>query len=221
VPAGQARLARTQELRELFDTECTMTSNLSLALRHFSKWLVLGIAVFCQNGALHAQEAVDVVAYFVRAQDARGTGLARKTKLVDVRPAKPEEVIITMIKGEGRETQSPPAKSGDMVVRNRCPETGNEQILVPAASFSQRYEGPLGAADADGWSPYRPRGIEMRFVVVTEKDGSFNFDAPWGERMVARPGDSIVQDINNPKDTYRIAKVAFACTYEIVREPQQ
>jgi hypothetical protein len=208
VPAGQVRLARTQELRELFDTECTMTSNLSLALRHFSKWLVLGIAVFCQNGALHAQEAVDVVAYFVRAQDARGTGLARKTKLVDVRPAKPEEVIITMIKGEGRETQSPPAKSGDMVVRNRCPETGNEQILVPAASFSQRYEGPLGAADADGWSPYRPRGIEMRFVVVTEKDGSFNFDAPWGEN-------------NNPKDTYRIAKVAFACTYEIVREPQQ
>jgi hypothetical protein len=131
VPAGQARLARTQELRELFDTECTMTSNLSFALRHFSKGLVLGIAVFCQNGALHAQEAVDVVAYFVRAQDARGAGLARKTKPVDVRPAKPEEIIVTMIKGEGKETQSPPAKSGDMVVRNRCPETGNEQILVP------------------------------------------------------------------------------------------
>jgi hypothetical protein len=135
--------------------------------------------------------------------------LARKSKPVDVRPAKPGEVIVTMIKGEGKETQTPPAKSGDMVVRNRCPETGNEQFLVPAASFSERYEGPIGAPDADGWLPYRPRGVQMRSVVVTENDGSFNFVAPWGERMIARPGDAIVQDLNNPKDTYRIAKEFF------------
>jgi hypothetical protein len=200
--------------------ECTMTSSLSLALRQFSKGLVLGIVVFCQN-ASHAQETVDIVEYFTRAQDARGAGLARKSKPVDVRPAKPDEVIVTMIMGEGKETQSPPAKSGDMVVRNRGPETGNEQILVPAASFLQRYEGPIGATDADGWSPYRPRGVQMRFVVVTDQDGSFNFIAPWGERMVARPGDLIVQDVNNSKDTYRVAKAAFACTYEILREPQR
>ena len=174
--------------------------------------------MFCQN-ALHAQEAVDVVEYFVRSQDARGAGLARKSKPVDARPAKPGEVVVTIIKGEGKETQSPPAKSGDMVVRNRCPETGNEQFLVPAASFVQRYEGPIGSTDSDGWLPYRPRGAEMRFVVVTEHDGSFNFIAPWGERMVARPGDSIVQHVNNPRDTYRVAKAAFACTYEVLREP--
>ena len=29
----------------------------------------------------------------------------------------------------------------------------------------------------------------MRFVVVTEEDGAFTFVAPWGETMVARPGD--------------------------------
>jgi hypothetical protein len=87
-----------------------------------------------------------------------------------------------------------------MVVRNRCPETGNERILVPAATFSRRYEGPIGAADADGWSPYRPRGVRMRFVMVAEQDGEFTFVAPWGERMVARPGDAIVQDPDNPKD---------------------
>jgi hypothetical protein len=195
-------------------------SSLSLALRQFSKALVLGIVVLCEN-ASHAQEAVDIGEYFTRAQDARGAGLARKSKPVDVRPAKPDEVIVTMIKGEGKETQSPPAKSGDMVVRNRCPETGNEQILVPAATFSQRYEGPIGATDADGWSPYRPRGVQMRFVVVTEQDGAFDFIAPWGERMVARPGDLIVQDVNNAKDTYRVAKAAFACTYEVLREPQR
>jgi hypothetical protein len=89
-----------------------LISNLSFAFRRFSVGFYLGIAVFCQN-ASHAEEAVDVVEYFVRSHDARGAGLARKSKPIDVRPAKPEEVIVTMIKGEGKETQSPPAKSGD------------------------------------------------------------------------------------------------------------
>ena len=80
--------------------EWTMPGSLSLALRQFSKALVLGIVVFGQN-ASHAQEAVDIVEYFTRAQDARGAGLARKSKPVDVRPAKLDEVIVTMIKGEG------------------------------------------------------------------------------------------------------------------------
>lgn len=138
-----------------------------------------------------------------------------------MRPAKRGEVIITLIKGEGKETQSPPAKPGDMVVRNRCPETGNEEILVSSTSFSRRYEGPTGVKGADGWSPYRPRGIPMRFVVVAERDGEFSFVAPWGEKMVARPGDVIVQDPSNPTDTYRVARAAFACTYEIVQAPQR
>jgi hypothetical protein len=60
----------------------------------------------------------------------------------------------------------------------------------------------------------------MRFVVVAEDDGSFSFAAPWGETMVARPGDAIVQDVGNPSDTYRIAKAAFACTYEVIDAPQ-
>ena len=114
--------------------ECTMTNNLSSTLRHVTRALVLGIVIFCQNSS-RAQEAVDVVAYFVRIQDARGAGLARKTKPVDARPAKPGEVIVTMIKGEGRETQSPPAKSGDMVVRNRCPELGTNRFFFPLLPF--------------------------------------------------------------------------------------
>lgn len=191
------------------------------ALRRLSQALVLSVAVSCPGRGLHAQDAIDVVNYFQRAQNIKGSGLARKIKIVDVRLAKRGEVIVTMIKGEGKETQSPPAKPGDMVVRNRCPETGNEEILVSSASFSRRYEGPVGAKAADGWSPYRPRGIPMRFVVVAEQDGEFSFVAPWGEKMVARPGDSIVQDPDNPKDTYRVARAAFACTYEIVRVPQR
>ena len=47
---------------------------------------------------------------------------------------------MSVIAGEGKETQSRPAEPGDWVVRNRCPETGNEQYLVKAAKFEGRYE---------------------------------------------------------------------------------
>jgi hypothetical protein len=186
-----------------------------------SKAIVLSASILCQSSALLAQEDFDIVAYFQRAYDTRGAGLARKTKSVDVRPANPGEITVTIVRGEGKETHSPPAKLGDMVVRNRCPETGNEEFLVTAESFSRRYEGPISSGAGDGWLPYRPLGVQMRFVVVAEQDGEFDFVAPWGERMVARPGDLIVQDPNNTKDTYRVAKSAFACAYEIIREPQR
>jgi hypothetical protein len=79
-------------------------------------------------------------------------------------------------------------------------------------------KGPVGAP-GDGWLTYRPRGVEMRFVVVADEDETFSFTAPWGETMVARPGDAIVQDLNNAGDTYRIAKAAFVCTYEVTSNP--
>lgn len=160
---------------------------------------------------------VDVQALFAKAEGDGRVGAARKTKPVDVRPAETGEIVVTIIAGEGKETQSPPAAAGDMVVRNRCPETGNEEILVSAAKFVQRYEGPIGEADAQGWAPYRPKGVEMLYLTLAANEGPFSFTAPWGEPMMARPGDAIVQDPNNPADTYRIAAAAFACTYEVLR----
>ena len=171
--------------------------------------------------ASRAQEQIDIVAYFQKAREIGRDGMARKTKPVDARAARPGEVVVTTIKDEGKETQSPAAKPGDMVVRNRCPETGNEEFLVGAAKFAERYEGPTGPADPSGWRPYRPRGVELRLVRVTDQDGAFAFTAPWGERMVARPGDAIVQNPRNVKDTYRVQKAAFACTYETIREPSK
>ena len=166
-----------------------------------------------------AQQPIDILAFFQKARDAGREGLAKKTKIVDVRAAKPGEVIVTIIKGEGEETRSKPANDGDRVVRNRCPETGNEEFLVSASVFGKRYEGPVGDPGADGWAPYRPVGVELRFVEVSDQDGPFTFTAPWGESMVARPGDAIVQDAANPKDTYRVQKASFVCTYEILRQP--
>jgi len=185
-----------------------------------SKMVSAAVLSLIAAGACHAEPSVDIGGYFAEARSAGRDGLARKTKPVDVRSAATGEVVVTIIKGEGKETQSPPAKDGDMVVRNRCAETGNEEILVAGETFAKRYEGPTGAAGADGWRPYRPRGVEMRFVVVGAHEGPFRFMAPWGESMIARPGDAIVQDVANPADTYRVQKMAFSCTYEVVREPE-
>src|SRR3954467_8737815 len=85
--------------------------------------------VFCYLTLAHAETWTDIAALFVRAEQDGRVGLARKAKPVDVRPARPGEIIVTIIAGD-EETQSPPAQVGDMVVRNRCPETGNEEILV-------------------------------------------------------------------------------------------
>ena len=179
----------------------------------------LAAAAIMPSHPLRAQQMIDIAAYFQRAQTARGAGMARKAKPVDARPATPGEIIVTIIKGEGKETQSAPAKPGDMVVRNRCPATGNEQILVTAKTFARRYDGPVDTTANNGWRTYRPRGVQMRFVEVGNSDGTFTFLAPWGERMMARPGDVIVQDPKNVKDTYRIARAAFECTYEVLRQP--
>lgn len=162
---------------------------------------------------------VDLADLFAAAEREGRVGLARKTKTVDVRPAKPGEIVVTVIKGEGKETQSPPAKLGDFVVRNRCPETGNEEVLIPSEKFAVRYEGPIGPEDGDGWIPYRPRGVQMRYFIVRPEDGRFTFTAPWGELMVARPKDAIVRSLTDPKDMYRIAAAAFDCTYESIEQP--
>jgi hypothetical protein len=166
------------------------------------------------------ENAMDVEALFARAEQDGRVGVARKSKPVDARPATPGEVVVTIIAGEGKETQSKPAAAGDWVVRNRCESSGHEQYLVSAGKFAERYEGPLGPPDGEGWAPYRPRGVDMLYAFVRDQDGSFRFTAPWGEAMVARPGDALVRDPNDPKDLYRVQAAAFACTYEIVKPPR-
>jgi hypothetical protein len=161
----------------------------------------------------------DVHILFDSAEAAGRVGLARKTRPVDARPARPGEIVVTRLTGEGNETRSKPAEQGDWVVRNRSPTTGNEEYLVKANAFAERYEGPLSLADGGIWQAFRPRGSEMRFFVVSDSDGAFQFSAPWGELMPALPGDAIVRDPKAPKDTYRVAKAAFAGSYEITKLP--
>lgn len=184
----------------------------------------VAVALVCAPASLSVSaigaETMDVPSLFATAQREGRVGLARKSKLIDARPATPGEIVVSVIAGEGEETRSKPAEAGDMVVRNRCEVTGHEQYLVKAGSFAQRYEGPLGAAGAEGWTPYRPRGVDMLYVIVREADGRFTFTAPWGEPMVARPGDAIVRDPHDATDTYRVARDAFSCTYAIITAPE-
>lgn len=163
---------------------------------------------------------MDINVLFEEALNDGRVGVARKSQPVEVRPAAPGEVVVTMIAGEGKETESRPAAAGDMVVRNRCEATGNEEYLVSANTFAERYDGPLGSQDASGWSTYRPRGGDLLYFIVRDKDGAFSFTAPWGEEMVAKPGDAIVRDPADPSDSYRVAAAAFECTYEVIKAPE-
>lgn len=163
------------------------------------------------------KSADEMVALMARAREEGRLRTARKTKPVDVRPAKAGEVIVTVIAGEGRETTSKPAAEGDRVVRNRCPQTGNEQYLVSAAKFAGKYEAAGTPADEDGWQEYRPIAGDMRVLLLDAATPPFTFTAPWGEAMVARGGDAILQDPQDARDVYRVARASFDCTYEITR----
>ena len=57
----------------------------------------------------------------------------------------------------------------------------------------------------------------MHCLVLKPEHGEFAFTAPWSERMVAKQSDAIVQDPEDPADTYRVAAAAFACAYEVLK----
>jgi hypothetical protein len=161
------------------------------------------------------KSADEMVALMAQAQKDGRLKTARKTKPIDARPAKVGEVIISVILGEGQETTSQPAAAGDQVVRNRCPQTGNEQYLVSAAKFTGKYEATGAPPDQDGWQEYRPLGGDVHVLLLDAGMPPFTFTAPWGEPMVVRGGDAIVQDPKDARDIDRVARASFDCTYEV------
>jgi hypothetical protein len=156
-----------------------------------------------------------VRAWFNQAMAAGRAGRARNGLPIDARPAVPGEIVVTTILGEGVETQNR-AQPGDWVVRNHTPETGNEEYIVRAETFRKIYESAGAPPDTEGWCEFHPVGEAVRFVLVRQEDGPFSFVAPWGELMVARPGDAIVQNPHDERDIYRVARTAFDSTYQLV-----
>jgi hypothetical protein len=166
------------------------------------------------------QRTLDEVVDLMAKARAKGqVGTARKTKFVDAREAHPGEVVVTAIKGEGTANQSRPARRGDWVVRNRCPETGNEQYLVAGITFNERYRQTGAPISAHGWREYRPVGTLVQFHVLPGDTPPFRFVSAAGDAMLARPGDTIVQSPKDEKELARITSASFACTYDIVTPP--
>jgi hypothetical protein len=202
----------------LFFLQCTFLEAAVMETKRVTRFagLMAGVLLAFSSALAQAAPEKNQVELFENVKAEGKSGVAHKTRPVDARPAVAGEVIVTIIKGEGVETTSKPAEAGDWVVRNRCPETGNEEILVKAAKFPTRYGEPRSEPDAQGYRSFAPKGGDMGYFIVPAEIGEFTFKAPWGEQMVAKPGDAIVQVPSDPSDTYRIAAASFACTYEIV-----
>lgn len=208
-----------------FYIQSRYSSRNKLYKKNRTKILLIGLTLIpsfiCAN-ELSQLPQKERVAYFTQAQQAGITGVAIKTKPVLARPAKEGEIITTIIKGEGIETVSEPAKVGDWVVQNICPETGNEEILVRKAKFVQRYniaensEINVGSYPSD-YQPFTPKGIEMNYFIVPESTPPFVMKAPWGELQRFQSGDAVVQSTTDSQDIYRIQKAAFECTYTLLK----
>ena len=180
--------------------------------------LVLVPALALAQGA--SQRSIDEVVELITQARAKGqVGTARKTKFVDAREAHPGEIVVTAIKGEGTANQSRPARRGDWVVRNRCPETGNEQYLVAGIVFNERYRQTGAPITAHGWREYRPVGTLVQFYVLPQDTPPFRFVSTSGESLLARAGDTIVQNSKDDKEVTRVASASFACSYDVVTPP--
>ena len=208
-----------------FYTQNSYSNNNKTYQKNRTKTLLIGLTLipsFVFANDLSQLPQKERIAYFTQAQQAGITGVAIKTKPVLARPAKEGEIITTTIKGEGIETVSEPAKAGDWVVQNICPETGNEEILVRKAKFTQRYntveksEINLAPYPSD-YQPFTPKGIEMNYFIVPESTPPFAMRAPWGELQRFQSGDAVVQSKTDHQDVYRIQKAAFECTYTILK----
>src|SRR3954465_11795628 len=77
----------------------------------------MGVRAACLTMAMLTAAEVDIHALFARAELDGRVGTARKTLPVDARSATPGEVVVSVIAGEGKETQSPPARAGAMAGR--------------------------------------------------------------------------------------------------------
>ncbi|OAT46532.1 hypothetical protein M997_2013 [Proteus hauseri ATCC 700826] len=183
--------------------------------------VLLPITSFANDLSILPQK--ERVEYFAQAQQTGITGLAIKTKPVLARQAQEGEVITTVIKGEGVETISAPAKQGDWVVQNICPETGNEEILVRKEKFAQRYNAVEQSkakinSNTNQYQPFIPKGVEMNYFIVPDSTPAFVMKAPWGELQRFQSGDAVVQSTTDSQDIYRIQKSAFECTYTIIKK---
>jgi len=84
---------------------------------------------------------------------------------------------------------------------------GTEHWGIDPKTFAKKYE-----EDPEQQGVYKPKGGPMMASKPLKRNTSF--EAPWGGRMDMKAGSRILQDPNNPKDTYGIGGNEFDSTYK-------
>lgn len=84
---------------------------------------------------------------------------------------------------------------------------GSEHWGIDPKTFAKKYE-----EDPEQPGVYKPKGGPM--LASNPLKRNVSFQAPWGGRMDMKAGSRIMQDPNNPNDTYGIGGNEFDDTYE-------
>ncbi|WP_339864982.1 hypothetical protein [uncultured Algoriphagus sp.] len=153
----------------------------------------------------------EMLAHFLPILEKSGKRYKKKS-MVRAKKAVPGLVVVTKT-SDGEETKNT-AEAGDWLVENQT--STNEVYLVKAETFKKKYS--LIQALEQGWGCYQPKGEILGVVVVDAHLDSFEatnvmeFQAPWKDSMVVKPGDMLVVPLDKD-EIYRIAKKEFGETY--------
>jgi len=144
-----------------------------------------------------------------------GQRFRKKTNVLAKR-AEGGETIET-VTSDGRETTHQ-AKPGDYLMRNAT--QAQEMYVVKADYFEERYQFLREAEE--GFALYRASG-EIDALELSDAnlnalglEAPFQFEAPWGETMVAKTGDYLAVP-KGEEEVYRIARREFQETYASVQ----
>ena len=156
----------------------------------------------------------EMLAHFLPKMETQGKRYKKKS-LIRAKKAESGLVVITRT-SDGIETKNT-AEKGDWLVENQT--SAKESYLIKAETFEKKYT--LMESLGNGWGCYRPKG-EIIAMIVSEDDiknlgggENFEFQAPWKESIVLKPGDYLVASLEK-SEIYRVAKKEFQETYELV-----
>lgn len=108
-----------------------------------------------------------------------------------------EQPVVTYT-ADGKETQNQ-AQVNDIIFSG----PSRENYVIKPNKFEKLYQGQIGQTVVPEQSP--------RMVAVYKGSNTVEFMAPWGQLMVLKPGDYLVQD--GDAGYYRIARAEFEQTY--------
>ena len=154
----------------------------------------------------------EMLALFRPILDSEGIVFEKKQNVFAKKVEAPE--VVATQTSDGSETVNT-AEVGDYLVKNQT-EAG-EVYVLKAHKFEQRYQW-LRSAEA-GFEEYRSTGRVTAVELTPERcaalqlPSTFHFEAPWGEKMVAKSGDFIATPPDGA-EVYRIARKEFFETYE-------